>query len=151
MGFKPVLESYRVCPVTVAAILTGLYLTGSPKEQRLLKLDERRVNDLMRLATSVSFYRQRYEKMPEKLTVLVDGQLLRSLPLDPVTEEAYRMQLTEEAGYQLCAEFARPSVKKHKQEFWQHPSGLHCFDLSAATNKEGAIGQSIMPFSRLVR
>jgi hypothetical protein len=135
----------------VAAILAGLYLTGSPREQRLLKLDERRVNDLMRLATSVSFYRQRYAKMPENLAVLVDGQLLRSLPLDPVTREAYRMQLTEEAGYRLCAKFARPSIKKYGQDFWQHSSGLHCFDLSAAADKNGSMGQSIMPFNRFAR
>lgn len=133
----------------VGAILAGLYIAGSPGEQRLIRLDDRRVSDLMRLTRSVSFYRQRYEKMPESLSVLVDGQLLRSLPLDPVTRETYRFKLTKADGYQLCAEFARPSIKHHEKDFWRHPSGLHCFSLSAAVDKSEPMVPPIMPLNGL--
>ena len=130
----------------VGGVLAGLYLSGSPSEQRLLRLDEKRSNDLSQLARSISYYRQKHDQMPESLEDLVDGQMLNSLPLDPVTGAAYLLQLTEGDSYRLCANFARPSVQMGERQFWAHPSGLHCFTFSSAVDSSGRM---LQPFNGL--
>ena len=137
--------------LVVGSILVGLYIAGSPSEQRLIRLDKKRVSALSGLATSVTVYRQRNDRMPENLEVLVDGQLLNILPLDPETAEPYSFQVTENGGYRLCAEFSRPSVKQRENNFWDHPAGFHCFGLSAAVDKKGQMVQPILPVRNLVR
>ncbi|MDA9352804.1 hypothetical protein N9Q86_02485 [Porticoccaceae bacterium] len=137
--------------LVVGSILVGLYIAGSPSEQRLIRLDNKRVSALGGFANSVYYYRQRTGRMPENLEDLVDGQMLSSLPLDPVTAEPYTLQVTENGGYRLCAEFSRPSVKQRENNFWDHPAGFHCFELSATVDKNGQMVQPIMPSRNLVR
>ena len=137
--------------IVVGSILVGLYIAGSPSEQRLVRLYKKRVSALSRLAKSVAYYRQRNDRMPENLEVLVDGQLLNGLPLDPENAEPYTLQVTENGGHRLCAKFSRPSVKQRENNFWDHPAGFHCFELSAAVDQKGQMVQPIMPSRNLVR
>lgn len=118
--------------VVIGAIVVGLYLSGSPKEQRLLRLDERRVSDLINISHKISSYRRVREVMPDALTALVDGHVSRRLPVDPVTEASYLFEIVEGDNYKLCAEFSRVSKKHQAGDFWHHGAGLHCFELSAA-------------------
>jgi len=39
-----------------AAVIAGLYVIGAPSEERALRLDERRLTDLMRLTAAVDAY-----------------------------------------------------------------------------------------------
>ena len=117
--------------VVAVAILAGLYLSGSPAEQRLLRLDERRVSALMQLSYTISNYREESGRLPPELAVLVDGQRLRSLPADPQTGRVYTYEIAGADSYRLCAEFSRASVETVPADFWAHPAGKHCFELNA--------------------
>lgn len=139
---------FSVLVSVAGAILVGLYLSGPPSEQRLLRLDEKRVADLSQLATSISFYRRQHDRMPEDQESLVDGQALNSLPLDPETNTAYVLHVIEGEEYQLCASFSRPSPKHRERHFWEHPSGPHCFSFSNTVDSSGHMVQPIIPFSR---
>jgi hypothetical protein len=119
-----------VSSITVAcAVLAGLYLSGSPTEQRLLRLDERRVSDLMQLSFAIRSYQEQSAKLPTELAVLVDGQRLRSVPKDPASSVTYTYEIMGANAYRLCAEFARASLQTESEDFWAHPAGAHCFDL----------------------
>ena len=53
--------------VVIVAIAAGLYLGGSPGEQRMVRMDERRVQDLNQLANAVQIYWQQQDELPANL------------------------------------------------------------------------------------
>lgn len=120
--------------IVLIAVLAGLYLSGSPGEQRLLRLDERRVSDLLQLSYTINRYWDESTRLPADLAALVDGQRLRSVPKDPQSGTAYTYQITDMDSYRLCAEFARVS-QTVTGDFWEHPAGSHCFELSATPER----------------
>jgi hypothetical protein len=125
-----------VSSVTVIiAVLAGLYLSGSPAEQRLLRLDERRVSDLLQLSSAISSYEEQSARLPAELAALVDGQRLRCVPKDPASGAAYTYEILDMDSYRLCAEFARASLQAVPEDFWAHPAGLHCFELNENTDR----------------
>jgi hypothetical protein len=116
--------------VTITAI-AGLYLSGSPAEQRLLRMDERRIRDLNQLANAVQRYWQEQGALPATLQELLDGRRLLAMPLDPDRNLVYEY-LPDATVFRLCAEFDRPSRTTRTQEFWTHPAGRHCFEFDTA-------------------
>jgi hypothetical protein len=117
--------------VVIGAIVTGLYLGGSPSEQRLVRMDERRVQDLNRLANAVQVYWQQQEELPTELNQLLDGQRLKEMPVDPASGTAYRY-IPQDDRFELCASFDRSTLDSERMAFWQHPAGEHCFAFEAA-------------------
>jgi hypothetical protein len=116
--------------IVIIAVLAGLYLSGSPGEQRLLRLDERRVSDLLQLSYTISTYWDESARLPAGLSDLVDGQRLSSVPEDPQSGTVYSYETVDTDSYRLCAEFARGSSQPITGDFWEHPAGPHCFELS---------------------
>ncbi len=113
--------------VVIIAGLAGLYLSGSPAEQRLLRMDERRVRDLNQLANATQRYWQEQGELPATLQQLVDGRRLNKLPVDPDSGQAYEYTAGDKE-FSLCAGFSRPSEATTTIEFWQHPAGDHCYE-----------------------
>lgn len=113
--------------VVIMAAIAGLYLSGSPAEQRLLRMDERRVRDLHNLANAIQFYWQEQDALPASLRDVVDGRRLDRLPVDPNTRREYDY-LPQENAFRLCANFDRASPANDQVEFWSHPAGRHCFE-----------------------
>lgn len=113
--------------VVAVAIAVGLYLSGSPGEQRLRRLDERRVTDLQRLSSALQVYHRQTGQLPADLERLVDGRRLSSLPRDPVTDEPYELRITGDERFELCAEFSRASIIE-PDGFWSHGPGRKCFE-----------------------
>jgi hypothetical protein len=118
----------------VAAVLAGLYLVGSPGEQRLLRLDERRISDMRELAWSIKGYWEQSRRLPPELAALVDGQRVRSVPVDPQTGLAYTYETVDRDSYRLCAEFSKASLTAATRDFWAHQAGAQCFELDATLN-----------------
>ena len=121
--------------IVVIAVVAGLYLSGSPGEQRLLRLDERRVSDLLQLSYTISNYWDETSRLPAELAALVDGQRLRSVPQDPQSGAAYTYEISDVDTYRLCAEFARASLQRVPSDFWAHPAGSYCFELSVTPDR----------------
>jgi hypothetical protein len=112
------------------AVGAGLWLTGSPAEQRLLRLDERRVNDLRRIADAVQLYWARNARLPAGLADLTSlgGPVSTE---DPETGVAYEFRPKEPATFELCATFARPSEDVSRDYDFTHPAGRQCFERPA--------------------
>lgn len=113
--------------VVIIAGVIGLYLSGSPAEQRLLRLDERRVRDLNQIANAAQRYWQKQGELPATLQQLIDGRRLNKLPVDPDSGQAYEYTAGDKQ-FRLCAEFNRPTEATTTIEFWQHPAGTHCYE-----------------------
>jgi len=114
--------------LTVAiAVISGLYLGGSPGEQRLVRFDEHRVQDLQILSRAIERRWDKTERLPQELDELVDGQRLKSIPLDPSTGSGYVYESISINAYRLCADFSKSSVNPQPNDFWAHESGFQCF------------------------
>jgi hypothetical protein len=111
-----------------AAVVAGLAVIGSPAEQRLLRLDERRVLDLRRLAQVVSSHWNARQALPSSAPELVDGRLLTRLPRDPSSDEPYEYRVSGQRQFELCAVFDRPSRAEDAADFWYHDAGRRCFE-----------------------
>jgi len=113
----------------VAAVVAGLWVIGSPAEQRLLRFDERRASDLLQLSQAANWHHSERRALPTSAAELVDGRRLSRLPLDPATNEPYEYRPTGERKFELCAVFARASRAEDAKDFWYHDAGRQCFEL----------------------
>jgi len=122
--------------VVAAAVVAGLAIIGSPSEQRLMRLDERRVLDLRSLSFAVNRYRGQRQRLPERAEDVIDGQLTTRLPLDPESQQPYDYRMIDAGHYEVCATFSRRSLEP-SNDFWFHEAGRRCFSLDADQNPYG--------------
>jgi len=109
-------------------VIGGLWLAGSPSEQRLLRLDQQRTAHLQQLSSALTRYWNDHSMLPPQLQQLVDGQNLTAVPVDPVTGSSYDYRRTATATFELCGAFDRDSIEASVNDFWSHQAGRHCFD-----------------------
>ncbi len=123
--------------VVLASIVGGFFIIGSPFEERLLKIDERKVSDLQTIQYQMVTYYQQKEVLPTTLQDLADPLSGFIIPMDPETGEAYTYEATGEHSFNLCAMFNAPSRELPGvtrpagdmfNENWKHPAGEACFE-----------------------
>ena len=131
----------------IASIIVGFIVMGSPQTQRLMRLDDQRVQALSSVQWQIVNYWQQKERLPETLDQLRDPISGFIVPVDPVTGAAYEYKTTGNNTFKLCATFgasnqgsqvsyeaSRPipvPVKGYGNgidENWQHGVGEACFD-----------------------
>ena len=113
--------------VVVAAVAAGLFLTGSPAEQRLRRFDERRVRDLQQLSNAASMRWDQQQRLADEVAELADGRYLTRVPIDPVSAQPYEYRVTDAQQFEVCAVFDRPSPPPESGDFWFHDTGRRCF------------------------
>jgi hypothetical protein len=115
--------------VVVAAVAVGIGILGSPAGERVRQLDQRRVEDLDRIARAVDVYWSRLQRLPPAVEDLNEtGALVNAF--DPVTGVAYEYRPLEDRVFELCAQFDRPSSEPGRpgiEGFWSHGVGRQCF------------------------
>lgn len=137
---------YIVIVVVAAAVVAGFFVVGSPREGRLQRFDERRVQDLQQLQGEIIHYWQSKGRLPASPADLRDDIAGFVPPVDPKTGASYGYTVRGELGFSLCATFARPSIniqEKNRQTLpkapypavygepgqnWEHGAGYTCFD-----------------------
>lgn len=117
--------------LVLAAVTGGLLVLGSPGAARLQRLDALRINHLGELTAAIDAYARRRQRLPATLEALVDGQLLRVLPVDPLSGARYRFEVVDTFRYRLCADFATATPEASPRPFWSHPAGSSCFEFLA--------------------
>jgi hypothetical protein len=139
--FSPPSPSDRVFAIAasvavVLALATGFWLLGSPGQQRRLRSDQQRLQDLHAISEDLYFQAMRVQEQntPPSLPETLPSNLRIT---DPLTQEPYVYRPLTETQYELCATFLTDSTT-HRfrsersspgQEFWSHPQGEHCFQL----------------------
>lgn len=126
--------AWVVSGVVASIVIAGIVVVGWPDDERLRRLDDRRIAGLQRFARAIDTYAESHDGLPEHAAAFVDGRILSTLPSDPVTNEPYGYQARraddEDGNYRLCANFDRASPAVITG-FWVHGPGRHCFDFTA--------------------
>ncbi len=138
---------WAFCAAVVAAIVAGLYVSGSPATRRRYALDERRVNSLSQISYAIDTYAQQHNALPEQLENVAQEQPYLSIELrDPATSVIYEYRTTgtsTTSTYELCATFDLPRSNEESMNraapatlpdgsvltAWDHGAGRTCFPL----------------------
>jgi hypothetical protein len=120
--------------VVIAAVVAGLFVLGSPMEERARRLDHRRVADLQGIAAATDLYWTRHSQLPASLDDLTAEPGVRISTRDPVSSEGFGYQPVDSAHYELCATFEGESgeiARDPETDLWAHGPGRQCFQLEA--------------------
>jgi hypothetical protein len=125
------LPSEKKLALTISALVTvsviyGLFLAGSPFQQREKRFDERRVENLREIALSIDYFYSRYGSIPETLDQLEKKGNSTIDITDPETGRVYVYEKLSRTVYRLCAVFSHPSGAE-AGEFPAHGPGRVCF------------------------
>ena len=93
----------------IAAVVVGLFVLGSPKEERARRVDNRRVADLNGIVSATDLYWTRHSQLPESLDDLAAEPGVRISTGDPASSDGYGYQPLDSARYEVCATFERES------------------------------------------
>ena len=118
----------------LAVVIVGVILLDSPAQERLRRLDERRVDDLRSISAELDFYWTREGTLPSSLEELSNEPGIFIDLYDPETGQPYEYRVLSSNTYELCAEFARDTADEQGRpyrDYWSHGQGRHCFELGA--------------------
>jgi hypothetical protein len=105
----------------------GFWKTHGPSTQRLVRADEKRIQNVSQLANEIdNDYRHHDKQLPERLS---DSQNTKYA--DPFTAKPPEYTAKPPSGFSLCTTFATASPKeelKGNLEIWIHPAGPKCFE-----------------------
>jgi len=127
--------------VVLAAVIAGILLIGSPAQERLRRLDERRILDLRDLSYAVNVFWARNNRLPSSLDELAEQEPIAHELTDPETGTLYEYRLVSDNLYELCAvfsgesDFDRPDLPYGY--LWMHGAGSECFQRSPQNADEG--------------
>jgi len=122
-----------VAVALLVAAVVGVMLLGPPGVQRTRRIDERRVEDLARIAAAVERYHALAGGLPADLSA-IDPTDERALDLrDAATGSDYEYARTGATSYRLCAAFATDSSREVRARYvpppeWAHAAGRHCYE-----------------------
>ncbi len=118
----------------IAAVVAGLFVLGSPTEERARRIDRRRVEDLQAIVAATDLYWTRHSRVPATLDDLSAEPGVTIRTSDPASSEIYGYQPLDSANYELCASFERASgeiARDPERDLWAHGPGRQCFQLEA--------------------
>src|SRR5579864_4357319 len=102
----------------LAAVVVGFVSLGSPGTQRLVQMDNRRIQNISGIASTINRKWITSHQLPPSLDEI--GPQNR----DPLTNAPYEYRSGQESHYQLCATFARDyHPPQRRAPFWDHPAG----------------------------
>ena len=114
----------------LSIIGVAFYLVGTPDIQKLIRLDEKRLNDFSNIRFEIESFYQRHKKLPEGLSDLNNIAGIKE-PLDPETRQLYEYSIVSNINYELCTTFS-----SNHEEFEKYSSfRLSGFDEKLDFNK----------------
>ncbi|NQV12137.1 hypothetical protein HQ524_02130 [Candidatus Uhrbacteria bacterium] len=134
--------------VILICIIAGFFIVGTPSEQRAVRFDETRVNNLASIQGEVISYWIQKEALPESLDDITNSINGYIAPTDPDTNAPYTYRTTGDLSFELCATFVTSSDANNVYKgvsipvdyyygrngstsfAWDHEIGEVCFDRS---------------------
>lgn len=121
--------------IVLATIVASVVVNGTPSEQREIKLDARRVDDLRNLEAEIQRYVKREGALPASLAALAGKPGVSLAIVDPVTGKPYEFEPIAGRAYRLCAMFTTDTGQARVNSDyraggaeWAHGAGHRCFD-----------------------
>jgi hypothetical protein len=126
--------------VVVATIVAAIAVMGSPSKQRLMRLDERRVDELGNIANQIESWRNEHGRLPGSLAELAAAPGVR-VAQDPASGRPYGYEVLGASEYRLCAQFdTDTAIEVDSQPWrgavWAHGIGRQCFTRRAGGVRE---------------
>ena len=118
----------------IAAVVAGVFVLGSPTEERARRIDRRRVADLQAIVAATDLYWTRHSRVPATLSDLSAEPGVAIRTSDPASSEIYGYQPLDSTRYEVCASFERETEeisRDPESNLWAHGSGRQCFQLEA--------------------
>ena len=118
----------------IAAVGVGLFILGSPMDERARRVDDRRVEDLQGIVAATDLYWTRHSRLPVSLDELTAEPGVRIKTTDPANSEIYGYQAVDSTHYEVCASFEQVSGEtssNSERNLWAHNSGPQCFQFEA--------------------
>jgi hypothetical protein len=122
--------------IVAAAVVAGIYVIGSPTEQRLRRLDEAQTQDLIATSYALDAYWRRNQQLPASLDELLRDRDASAILAGIDAQSTQEYMPRGPATYELCAVFNRPSSEPRAVPggvFWTHGQGRQCFQLEVET------------------
>lgn len=118
--------------LAVLALAGGFMLMGSPSQQRLQRIDQRRVGDLQQLDLLVRTQQKETGQLPPDLAAVAARPGVAVAIADPETGKPYGYAIEGPKRFRLCAEFATDTAKSARGRNawpleWAHAAGPACF------------------------
>ncbi|MDQ3014841.1 MAG: DUF5671 domain-containing protein [bacterium] len=130
--------------LVIGLIVWGFSVIGSPKTQRLQRIDQVKIDHLQQIQGQILHQYQQKGLLPDTLAELNDPISSFSLPKDPDTNADYTYQKLSALTFKICAVFnteaknenmrgnsismAYPVGYDIRNEYWQHGKGDWCFE-----------------------
>jgi len=99
--------------LVVGLIVLSFMVMGSPKKQRALRFDQRRIEDLQNIQYQIINYWQQKEKLPTNISDIASPLSGYSIPFDPEFEKGnkYEYAPKDKLSFELCATFGEEMPK----------------------------------------
>ncbi|MBP7462438.1 MAG: hypothetical protein KBA26_14230, partial [Candidatus Delongbacteria bacterium] len=97
---------WGVIAVILVAVIAGIINLGSPKQQRLLRMDSQRIHHFKTIRTGIETYWSRHHRLPANLDSLAQEPELFIESLDPEHQTPYDYRIIDSTHYELCAVFS---------------------------------------------
>lgn len=128
---RPFISAFAIVLV-IAGVGGGLWILGSPAQERVNRLDSRRINDLQQIERAVNLHWTRQRRLPASLDELSGEAGVRISLRDPVTMEPYAYRPLDEQRFEVCAVFESAAPREGTSaSFWSHGAGRQCFQSTA--------------------
>ncbi len=139
----PILRALVITAVVVVVATVGysIYVIGTPGQQRNIRLDTERIQNLRSISHNIDRYLELNDEMPAGLPDLLGPQYTVPSITDPDTGAPYEYRILEGNDYELCAVFAAESPEREAERrpfsetIWDHGPGRTCFALTAEAEK----------------
>lgn len=145
------------CVIVVAGY--GLFIAGSPTQERMRRLDAQRLNDLQSITYAVDQFYALKTQLPASLEELQrQREVYVSSIRDPETQAFYEYQKAGATSYELCATFAtegdqnqfsdgtRPAYP-NTGSFWKHGVGRTCYTVDVRIQNPSPVPAKPIPVS----
>ena len=140
--------SYIIIIILAASLVAGFFIVGSPKEERLRRFDEQRVQNLQNLQEEIISFWMNKGKLPANLSDLKNDITGFYPPIDPENGSQYVYEIVGSEKFKLCATFNLPSLSQEERlgfpqnvkiaqpypmgnyynQNWNHGMGYVCFE-----------------------
>jgi len=121
--------------VVLLMVVLGFARIGGPGTQRMLRGDQRRLQDLYEMSQQIqNRWRSSDHTLPHDLSELAGVAIS-----DPVTRAPYEYHEKKGSQYELCATFSANSKEANaapSPDGWSHPAGHYCFSMDAAAPRQ---------------
>ena len=130
--------------IAIATVVAAILLMGSPAEQRRIRIDAGRIDDLNGIEEAVRAHAVEHERLPADLVALEGpGRVLQLA--DREGGEPYEYAIVDPKRFKLCAHFDTDTAKRPTIQYpaslpkWAHGTGRHCFTRTLSEKDADAV------------